>query len=61
MERRRITVIDLPPTVMPLLAPEKFTDLRIAFVGGEAFSGELVNRWNPAGGCSTATAPPSAR
>ncbi|MBN1171174.1 MAG: amino acid adenylation domain-containing protein [Micromonosporaceae bacterium] len=46
MERARITVIDLPPTVMPLLAPEKFTELRIAFVGGEAFSGELVNRWN---------------
>jgi amino acid adenylation domain-containing protein len=47
MERAGITVIDLPPTVMPLLAPEKFTGLRIAFVGGEAFSGELVNRWNP--------------
>lgn len=47
MERAGITVIDLPPTVMPLLAPEKFTELRIAFVGGEAFSGELVNRWNP--------------
>lgn len=47
MERTGITVIDLPPTVMPLLTPEKFTELRIAFVGGEAFSGELVNRWNP--------------
>ncbi len=46
MERAGITVIDLPPTVMPLLTPERFTDLRIAFVGGEAFSGELVNRWN---------------
>ncbi|GIF96654.1 non-ribosomal peptide synthetase [Catellatospora citrea] len=47
MERAAITVIDLPPTVMPLLAPERFAELRIAFVGGEAFSGELVNRWNP--------------
>jgi amino acid adenylation domain-containing protein len=47
MERAGITVIDLPPTVMPLLTPEKFTDLRIVFVGGEAFSGELANRWNP--------------
>ncbi|MFF8925491.1 non-ribosomal peptide synthetase [Streptomyces koyangensis] len=47
MEQACITVIDLPPTVMPLLTPENFTDLRIAFVGGEAFSGELVNRWNP--------------
>ncbi|MGX1543856.1 non-ribosomal peptide synthetase [Streptomyces adustus] len=47
MEQAGVTVIDLPPTVMPLLTPERFTDLRIAFVGGEAFSGELVNRWNP--------------
>ncbi|MFF4140767.1 amino acid adenylation domain-containing protein [Streptomyces sp. NPDC001698] len=47
MEQAHITVIDLPPTVMPLLAPENFTDLRIAFVGGEAFGSELVNRWNP--------------
>ncbi len=41
-----ITVIDLPPTVMPLLEPELYSSLRIAFVGGEEFSGELVNRWN---------------
>lgn len=47
MERAGVTVIDLPPTVMPLMTPERFTALRIAFVGGEAFSGELVNRWNP--------------
>nr|WP_209310666.1 non-ribosomal peptide synthetase [Streptomyces spiramenti] len=47
LEQARITVIDLPPTVMSLLTPESLTDLRIAFVGGEAFSGELVNRWNP--------------
>ncbi|WP_118082556.1 non-ribosomal peptide synthetase [Streptomyces sp. CC0208] len=46
MEQTGITVIDLPPTVMPLLVPERLTELRIAFVGGEAFSGELVNRWN---------------
>ena len=41
-----VTVIDMPPSVMELLDPEPFHDLRIAFVGGEAFSGELVNRWN---------------
>jgi amino acid adenylation domain-containing protein len=46
LESSGITVIDLPPTVMPLLEPESFIDLRIAFVGGEEFSGELVNRWN---------------
>lgn len=47
LERAGITVVDLPPTVMPLLTPEKLTDLRIAFVGGEAFNGKLVNRWSP--------------
>ena len=46
LESSGITVIDLPPTVMPLLEPESFSSLRIAFVGGEEFSGELVNRWN---------------
>ncbi|MEU9884946.1 amino acid adenylation domain-containing protein [Sphaerisporangium sp. NPDC051011] len=47
MERSGITVIDLPPAVMNLLEPERFDALRIVFVGGEAFSAELVNRWNP--------------
>ena len=47
MERAGITVIDLPPTVMALLEPERFEALRIVFVGGEAFPGELVNRWRP--------------
>ncbi len=42
-----VTVIDMPPPVMELLDPEPFHELRIVFVGGEAFSGELVNRWNP--------------
>jgi amino acid adenylation domain-containing protein len=41
-----ITVTDLPPIVMTLLDPDAFADLRIVFVGGEEFSGELVNRWN---------------
>lgn len=41
----RITVTDLPPSVMSLLEPEHFADLRIVFVGGEAFSQELVDRW----------------
>ena len=47
LETEGITVIDMPPSVMALLSPETFRELRIAFVGGEAFSGELVNRWNP--------------
>lgn len=45
MEASGITVIDLPPTVMTLLEPERFETLRIVFAGGEAFPGDLVNRW----------------
>ncbi|WP_460655439.1 non-ribosomal peptide synthetase [Kribbella endophytica] len=43
----RITVTDLPPSVMALLDPSELPDLRVTFVGGEAFPGELVNRWAP--------------
>ena len=46
---REITVIDLPPAVMELLYPEQLTALRVAFVGGEAFSGELTTRWAAGG------------
>jgi amino acid adenylation domain-containing protein len=45
MADQRITVIDLPPAVMELLHPERYPDLRVSFVGGEAFSGELTTRW----------------
>ncbi|MET7418840.1 amino acid adenylation domain-containing protein [Dactylosporangium sp. NPDC005555] len=45
LRERRITVVDLPPAIMELLAPEGYPDLRIAFVGGEAFTGELTTRW----------------
>ncbi len=44
-----VTVIDLPPAVMTLLDPSRFTRLRIAFVGGEAFSGDLTTRWAATG------------
>lgn len=43
----RITVTDLPPSVMSLLDPAGFSDLRIVFVGGESFSSELVAAWAP--------------
>jgi amino acid adenylation domain-containing protein len=46
MESAGITVIDMPPSVMALLEPERLGALRVVFVGGEAFGGELVNRWN---------------
>lgn len=45
LAEQRITVIDLPPAVMELLTPENYPDLRVAFVGGEAFSGQLTTRW----------------
>ncbi|MFD7657528.1 amino acid adenylation domain-containing protein [Actinosynnema sp. NPDC059797] len=45
LAEQRITVVDLPPAVMELLSPENYPDLRVAFVGGEAFSGRLTTRW----------------
>lgn len=45
LEEHRITVTDLPPSVMKLLDPAPLRDLRIVFVGGEAFSHELVRAW----------------
>jgi amino acid adenylation domain-containing protein len=45
LEDRRITVTDLPPSVMKLLDPAPLDGLRIVFVGGEAFSHELVRAW----------------
>ncbi|MFH9658875.1 amino acid adenylation domain-containing protein [Streptomyces sp. NPDC017248] len=41
----RITVTDLPPAIMELLDPDRYPALRVAFAGGEAFSGELTTRW----------------
>jgi amino acid adenylation domain-containing protein len=45
LAEHRITVTDLPPSVMKLLDPAPLGDLRIVFVGGEAFSHELVRTW----------------
>jgi amino acid adenylation domain-containing protein len=45
LEDHQITVTDLPPSVMKLLDPAPLADLRIVFVGGEAFSHELVRAW----------------
>jgi amino acid adenylation domain-containing protein len=49
MEAHRITIVDIPPAVMTLLPGGAFPALRVAFVGGEAFSGGLVNRWSVPG------------
>jgi glyine---[glycyl-carrier protein] ligase len=45
MRQHRISVTDIPPAVMTLLDGDAFPDLRIAFVGCEAYSGSLVNDW----------------
>lgn len=45
LEDHKITVTDLPPSVMKLLDPAPLDDLRVVFVGGEAFSHELVQAW----------------
>jgi amino acid adenylation domain-containing protein len=45
MRDERVTVTDIPPAVMALLPADAFDDLRIVFVGGEAFSADLVDRW----------------
>ncbi len=47
MRRHRVSVTDIPPAVMNLLDATAFPALRIAFVGCEAYSGELVDRWAP--------------
>jgi amino acid adenylation domain-containing protein len=49
LAEQRVTVIDLPPAIMDLLTPENYPELRVCFVGGEAFSGELTTRWAAGG------------
>jgi acyl carrier protein len=45
MERHRVTVAELPPSLMPLLEPGRLPDLRLVSVGGEAPAGALVDEW----------------
>ncbi|MQA25322.1 MAG: amino acid adenylation domain-containing protein, partial [Micromonosporaceae bacterium] len=45
----RVTLVDIPPAVLRLLDPEPLTDLRVLFIGMEAFPAELVNRWSRPG------------
>jgi amino acid adenylation domain-containing protein len=44
--RERVTYLGAPPALLGLLEPEPYPQLRGILVGGEAFTGELVNRWN---------------
>ncbi|MEU7086952.1 non-ribosomal peptide synthetase [Streptomyces achromogenes] len=49
MAEQRVTVADVPPAVLRLLDAGPLTDLRVLFVGLEAFPAELVNRWSAPG------------
>ncbi|MFL6138262.1 MAG: non-ribosomal peptide synthetase [Frankiaceae bacterium] len=45
MRREGVTIADIPPAVLGVLDDAELPDLRALFVGLEAFSAELVNRW----------------
>lgn len=45
IRRHGVTVAELPPAILPLLNPSNFPTLRLISVGGEMFSGDLVNKW----------------
>ena len=49
MRREHVTYIGAPPAMLALLEAEPYPDLRAMVAGGEAFGGELVNRWNVEG------------
>ncbi|MFC7277323.1 amino acid adenylation domain-containing protein [Paractinoplanes rhizophilus] len=42
----RITMADIPPSVLALMDGASFPDLRVLFVGLEPYPGDLVNSWN---------------
>lgn len=46
IRRERIQYMGAPPALITLLESEPYPDLRSILVGGEPFSGDLVNRWN---------------
>jgi amino acid adenylation domain-containing protein len=43
---QRVTYVGAPPAMLELVEPGPYPDLRNVLVGGEAYSGDLVNRWN---------------
>lgn len=45
LARERVTVADLPPALLPLLDPAAVPALRFLSTGGEAPSGDAVDRW----------------
>jgi amino acid adenylation domain-containing protein len=49
LRRERITYMGAPPAMLGAVSSGPYPDLRYVLVGGEAYSGELVNRWNQPG------------
>ncbi len=49
MAGEKVTIADIPPAVLGLLNPDDLPDLRVLWVGLEAFPAELVNAWNRGG------------
>ena len=49
LREQAITTVTLPPSVLALLPPEEFPELRTIVVAGEACWAELVQRWAVAG------------
>lgn len=45
----RITYIGGPPAILGRIPPGSYPDLRYMIAGGEAVTGDLVNRWNTSG------------
>jgi amino acid adenylation domain-containing protein len=45
LRKQRVTVAELPPTLLAVLDPVPLPDLRLISVGGEAFSSHVVRRW----------------
>jgi amino acid adenylation domain-containing protein len=46
LREAEVEVADLPPAVMERMPADGYPALRLLSVGGEAFSADLVNRWN---------------
>ncbi len=49
LQAERVTVAAIGPAFMAVLDGDAAADLRVLFVAGEPFPGELVNRWNRPG------------
>ncbi len=43
----RVTMADIPPSILALLDGDSLPDLKVLYVGLERYPGETVNRWNP--------------